>query len=175
MTDISNQSEENLAYSEIKVSPKQNQALNYMFYSITHDIAEMNDILMVVTYHQTVLEQTENINNKSKPYHKVRMWIINNLTRILEEKFIDPNASYAVQEMLSIVPWVISAIVKCHMILISNDEKYLRHFAVNLMKILKFDMHLQNLIKDNGTESNDLAELINVLREDETNDKDGLC
>lgn len=173
MSQITTKKEDSLPPSEIHLDRPQNQALNYVFNSITHNTTNLKDILVVIAYHWSNLEETKNINAKSKPYYETRLWVVNNLVRILDEKYLDPVADDEVQKLLALVPWVITCLVKCHKILIADDEKYIRHFAFNLRRILKLDMHLQNLLKDHGTESHDLAEVINTLKQEEMNSE--LC
>jgi len=152
--------------NQITLKPEQDEIIKFMFMAIKDGEAGKDDLNMIILYHINMLDE-EKI--KSISEYQTRIWILNNVSRILEEKHLDCNISNSVEYELIDLGWVISALVGLYQTLHLDISKSARRrkFAIDFRKILKAEMYLGNKTIES---EQDLAETISLLK-----DADSLC
>lgn len=146
--------------SQITLSHSEDDVIDYVIQAIKDGEAGKKDINVIVNYHINMLDKAE---VKSVSEYQTRIWILNNICRILEGKHLDINISLLVEEELIGIDWVITALVELYQTIHLDIGKIARRrkFAVQLRKVMIAEIYLGN--KAIGTKCN-LIDVIKLLK-----------
>ena len=148
------------------VKPEQAKILREVCEGIETKCIGGSDLSKVFNLHLSILEE-EKVSVNDIAIHNARKWIISNILRVIDDQYINPSCSPAVQILLNDdYTWVIDNLVKLHEI-IQMDKAVRRTFIRMISRIFRDLMRAEVFMTNMTSSEVDLTQVIALFDEDD--------